>query len=75
MMSRALLTDVNPLTSRRPRSQQSISSGRQITAPSDNPLGTQRALGLRSVIEALAAAAANIDEATGWMQTSDDALG
>jgi len=75
MMSRALLTDVNALTTRMARSQQSISSGRQITAPSDDPLGTQRALGLRSVIEGAQQHQRNIDEATGWLQTTDDALG
>jgi flagellar hook-associated protein 3 FlgL len=75
MMSRSLLGDINSLTSRIARSQQSISSGRQITAPSDNPLGTQRALGLRSVIEGAQQHQRNIDEATGWLQTTDDALG
>src|SRR4051812_24146742 len=75
MMSRALLTDVNALTTRMARSQQSISSGRQITAPSDDPLGTQRALGLRSVIEGAQQHQRNIDEATGWLQTTDDAMG
>jgi flagellar hook-associated protein 3 FlgL len=57
------------------RTQQSISSGRQITAPSDNPLGTQRALGLRNVIEGSQQYQRNIDEATGWLQTTDGALG
>ena len=75
MMSRALLTDVNSLTTRMARTQQSISSGRQITAPSDDPLGTQRSLGLRSTIEGAQQHQRNIDEATGWLQTTDDALG
>jgi flagellar hook-associated protein 3 FlgL len=75
MMTGALLGDINSLTSRIARTQQSISSGRQITAPSDDPLGTQRALGLRSVIEGSQQQQRNIDEAVGWLQTTDDALG
>jgi flagellar hook-associated protein 3 FlgL len=75
MMTSSLLGDINSLTSRIARTQQSISSGRQITAPSDDPLGTQRALGLRSVIEGAQQHQRNIDEATGWLQTTDDALG
>jgi flagellar hook-associated protein 3 FlgL len=75
MMARALLGDVTSLTARIARTQESISSGRQITAPSDDPLGTQRALGLRGAIEGAQQQQRNIDEATGWLQTTDDALG
>jgi flagellar hook-associated protein 3 FlgL len=75
MMSGSLLGDINSLTTRIAKTQQSISSGRQITAPSDDPLGTQRALGLRGAIEGAQQQQRNIDEATGWLQTTDDALG
>jgi len=75
MMTGSLLGDLNSLTTRIARTQQSISSGRQITAPSDDPLGTQRALGLRGAIEGSQQQQRNIDEATGWLQTTDDALG
>jgi flagellar hook-associated protein 3 FlgL len=75
MMTSSLLGDINSLTTRIARTQQSISSGRQITAPSDDPLGTQRSLGLRSVIEGAQQHQRNIDEATGWLQVTDDALG
>jgi flagellar hook-associated protein 3 FlgL len=75
MMAGSLLGDLNGLTTRIARTQQSISSGRQITAPSDDPLGTQRALGLRGAIEGSQQQQRNIDEATGWLQTTDDALG
>src|SRR3954467_1773049 len=75
MMAGSLLSDINSLTTRIARTQQSISSGRQITAPSDDPLGTQRALGLRGAIEGSQQQQRNIDEATGWLQTTDDALG
>src|SRR3954452_17183935 len=74
-LSRELLRDVNSLTTRIARAQTQISSGRQISAPSDDPLGTQRALTLRSTIEGSQQQQRNIDEATGWLQTTDDALG
>ena len=74
MMARALLGDVTSLTSRIARTQESISSGRQITNPSDDPLGTQRALGLRSAIEGSRQYQRTVNEATGWLETTDDAL-
>jgi flagellar hook-associated protein 3 FlgL len=73
-MTRALLGDITSLTSRIARTQESISSGRQLTAPSDDPLGTQRSLGLRSAVEGAQQYQRNIDEATGWMETTDNAL-
>jgi flagellar hook-associated protein 3 FlgL len=74
MMSRALLQDVTALTERIAQVQQQISSGSQLTKPSDDPLGTQRALGLRGAIEGAQQQQRNIDEATGWLETTDDAL-
>jgi flagellar hook-associated protein 3 FlgL len=73
-MSRELLTDITSITSRIAKIQGSISSGKQIETPSDDPLGTQRSLSLRSVIEGSQQHQRNIDEATGWLQTTDDAL-
>ena len=74
MMSRALLDDVTGLTERIAKAQRQISSGAQITAPSDDPLGTQRSLGLRGAIEGAQQQQRNISEATGWLETTDDAL-
>jgi flagellar hook-associated protein 3 FlgL len=73
-MARELLRNVNGLTVRMANTQQQISSGTQISAPSDDPLGTQRALGLRSTVEGAQQQQRNIDEANGWLQTTDDAL-
>jgi flagellar hook-associated protein 3 FlgL len=74
MMSRALLEDVSSLSERIARAQRQISSGSQISAPSDDPLGTQRALGLRAAIEGAQQQQRNIGDATGWLETTDDAL-
>ena len=73
-VSRELLTDITSITSRIAKIQGSISSGKQISTPSDDPLGTQRSLSLRSVIEGSQQHQRNIDEATGWLETTDDAL-
>ena len=75
MMSNGLLTDLNSLTDRMGRTQRSISSGRQITKPSDDPLGTQRSLGLRSTIAGTQQHSRNVDDANGWLETTDNALG
>jgi flagellar hook-associated protein 3 FlgL len=74
MMTRGLLDDLTSLTNRIGTTQRSISSGRQITKPSDDPLGTQRALGLRSAIAGTQQHSRNVDEALGWLETTDDAL-
>ena len=74
MMTRGLLDDLTRLTDRIGTSQRQISSGRQITKPSDDPLGTQRAIGLRSAIEGTRQHTRNVDEALGWLATSDDAM-
>jgi flagellar hook-associated protein 3 FlgL len=74
MMTRGLLDDLTKLTDRIGTSQRQISSGRQITKPSDDPLGTQRAIGLRSDVEATRQHTRNVEEALGWLETSDDAM-
>jgi flagellar hook-associated protein 3 FlgL len=56
------------------RTQTSISSGRQITKPSDDPLATQRDLGLRGALEGAQQQGRNVDQAQGWLQSTDSAL-
>ena len=75
MMTHGLLTDLTRLTERIGTTQRSISSGKQITKPSDDPLGTQRALGLRSTIAGAQQHQRNVQEANGWLETTDNALG
>ena len=75
MTSDALLRNLNDLTDRMGATQESISSGKQINKPSDDPLGTQRDLGLRSTLEGVQQQQRNVDQASGWLNSTDSALG
>lgn len=75
MTSRATLRDLNDGLSRLTRLQDEVSSGKQITRPSDDPYGTSRALSLRGELGGLDQYQRNVDDGTGWLNTSDTALG
>jgi flagellar hook-associated protein 3 FlgL len=53
--------------------QQKLSSGRQISRPSDDPSGTVRALQLRAELQRNTQYTANASDATGWMSAADGA--
>lgn len=53
--------------------QSKLSSGRQITTPSDDPSGTVRALQLRAEMRRSTQYAANASDAIGWLSTADTA--
>jgi flagellar hook-associated protein 3 FlgL len=75
MSSRATLRDLNDGLSRLTRLQGQLSSGKQIERPSDDPYGTSRALALRGELGGLDQFGRNVDDGTGWLNTSDTALG
>lgn len=74
-MTRQLLGDLNDAMARVNRSQQELASGKRILRPSDDPVGTQRALISRSEIAATKQYSDNVSQAQGWLQTTDTALG
>lgn len=51
--------------------QTQMSSGQQITKPSDNPAGTVQALQLRGAVKRNTQYATNANDAMAWMSTSD----
>src|SRR5439155_9960854 len=53
---------------------QRMSSGKQITRPSDDPYGTSRALGLRTDVAGTQQYQRNVGEATAWQSVTDSAL-
>ncbi|MGN6190388.1 MAG: flagellar hook-associated protein FlgL [Conexibacter sp.] len=75
MSSRATLRDLNDGFSRLNRLQGQLSSGKQISRPSDDPYGTSRALALRGELGGLDQLQRNVDDGTGWLNTCDTALG
>jgi flagellar hook-associated protein 3 FlgL len=74
MSSQAMLSDINDGYDRLTRLQQELASGKSISKPSDNPYGTSRAMGLRDELAGLTQYQSNIDDGTGWLNTSDTAL-
>jgi len=75
MSTRATLRDLNDGFARLNRLQGQLSSGKQITRPSDDPYGTSRALSLRGELGGLDQYQRNVDDGTGWLNTCDTALG
>jgi flagellar hook-associated protein 3 FlgL len=74
MISRSVLTDLNDVSSRLSKTQQKMSSGKEITRPSDDPYGTSRALSLRSDLDGVQQFQRNIGEAVAWQNITDAAL-
>jgi flagellar hook-associated protein 3 FlgL len=75
MISRGVLTDLNDVSTRMSQTQRKMSSGKEITRPSDDPFGTGRALGLRSELDGIGQYRRNATDAEGWTGATDSALG
>lgn len=75
MSSRAAIRDLNDGLGRLSRLQNQLSSGKQITRPSDDPYGATRALSLRGELGGLDQYQRNVADGTGWLNTADTALG
>jgi flagellar hook-associated protein 3 FlgL len=75
MISRGVLADLNDVATRMSRTQQKMSSGKEITRPSDDPYGTGRALGLRTELDGIGQYRRNATDAEGWTSATDTALG
>src|SRR6185437_9369880 len=71
--SRGALVGLQTSASRLSALQQQLSSGRQITKPSDSPTGTVSALQLRSQLKQLAQYQTSATDALGWLTTVDSA--
>jgi flagellar hook-associated protein 3 FlgL len=74
MISRSVLNDLNEVSQRLSKTQQRMSSGKQLTRPSDDPYGTSRALSLRADIAGTQQYQRNVGEATAWQSVTDSAL-
>jgi flagellar hook-associated protein 3 FlgL len=74
MISRGVLTDLNDVSTRMSQTQRKMSSGKEITRPSDDPFGTGRALGLRTELDGIGQYRRNATDAEGWTSATDTAL-
>ena len=75
MMSRNVLADINNAASQLDRTRQKASSGKELTRPSDNPYATARALKLRETVEGTRQHTRNAEDAIGWQDAAESALG
>ncbi len=75
MLGRRLLTDLRASTHRIATAQRQIASGKRIDKPSDDPLATHNALRLRSELAGIAQDRRTIEDAKGWLDATDSALG
>jgi flagellar hook-associated protein 3 FlgL len=74
MVQRNVLSDLSSLQSQLAKTQSKAASQKEITRPSDDPFGTSRAMGIRSSIGANEQYIRNIEDAQGWMDTTESAL-
>jgi flagellar hook-associated protein 3 FlgL len=74
MVSRTILHDLGAADYRLAQTQRKLSSGKQLTRPSDDPFGADRAIQLRSELEATRQYRRNVNEGSGWTTATEAAL-
>jgi flagellar hook-associated protein 3 FlgL len=74
MLMRSTLADINNSAYAVSKTQRKLSSGKEISRPSDDPFRASRSLQLRSDIEATHQYERNVTEARAWQEATDIAL-
>lgn len=74
MLSRSVLADLRDVSSRLERTREKLSSGKELTRPSDDPAAVSRALQYRSELAANEQYQRSVDEASSWQTATDTAL-
>ena len=74
MLSRGVLDDVARASVRLSKTQEKLSSGKELTRPSDDPPAVSRALQLRAEMEGAQQLQRNVGEGQGWSEVTDSAL-
>jgi flagellar hook-associated protein 3 FlgL len=74
MLSRGVLDDVAAASARLTRTQQKLSSGKELNRPSDDPSAVARSIEMRNVIEGAQQHQRTVGEAQGWADVTDSAL-
>ena len=75
MITRGIVADLNDIATRVSHTQQKLSTGKELTRPSDDPFATGRAIGLRTELAGLEQYQRNVDDAEAWTSVSETALG
>ena len=74
MTSRSVLSDLENVYNQVTQTQTELSSGKKLTKPSDDPFGTNQALGYKSELAANVQYQSNVSSATSWLSATDTAL-
>lgn len=75
MVQRNVLADLNRVNDSLTRTHMKISSGKEITRPSDDPFNTARALNRRESLEATQQFQRSVSAARSWQEITEQALG
>lgn len=75
VLSKGYLNDLNRNLENMRKYQEQLSSGKEIRRPSDDPFKVARSMELNSSLMGNERYQKNIDEALGWLQSTDTALG
>ncbi len=75
MLSRIFLLNLEKNATRLIQTQERLSTGRRINRPSDDPIGTSKALNLRFLEKQNLQYQKNIEDASSWLNFNDSALG
>jgi flagellar hook-associated protein 3 FlgL len=74
MLSSSLLSDLQTITDKIAKTQSKLSSGKEISKPSDDPFGTARALDFRAGLATNKQYQTNVGEASAWQDATDISL-
>lgn len=74
MTQRNVLADLHRVNARLTRTQEKLSSNREITRPSDDPFNAARALQLRESLAGTQQYQRNVRDSIGWQETSEGAF-
>ena len=75
MMQRNVLADLNRVSDRLSKAQTKIASNKELTKPSDDPFETSRAMALRQSLAGTQQYTRNAQDAMGWAEATEQALG
>jgi flagellar hook-associated protein 3 FlgL len=75
MLARNTLGDLNNVANKLYDTQRKMSSGKEITRPSDDPFGATRALSSRRELDDIQQLKRNVDDALAWQGVTEIALG
>jgi flagellar hook-associated protein 3 FlgL len=75
MVSTRVLSDLQNVSNQLSQTQEKLSSGKELTKPSDDPFATSQALSLSNDLEGTQQYERNVNDATSWANLTETTLG